>query len=203
MPRRVDLQLRATSTLSSAPSMSAVLVCPNCNATASPSTADQPACSVCGTPFPGPISSFDKRTEERQRPFLILLLMVFLAFFALFGALITLITLMVPGSEGYLVDNQLATKDDFLLKMVPSILRFLAAAPIAYGLWKERGWARPMLLAFFAIPELGKYLLPGWREAPASAIIPRLLLSMALVGFLGWYLYRKRSVIDYYMWVRR
>lgn len=124
--------------------------------------------------------------------------MVFFAFLALFGAIITLITLVMPGNEDYLVDNQIATKSDFMVKMLPSMFRFLVAAPIAYGLWKERTWARPMLLAFFGIPELGKYLLPAWRDAPPGVIVLRLVISAIAIGLLGWYLYRKRNVVHYY-----
>ena len=124
--------------------------------------------------------------------------MVFFAFFALFGAIITLITWVIPGNEGYLVDNQLATKSDFMVKMIPSMFRFLVAAPIAYGLWKERAWVRPMLLAFFGIPELGKYLLPGWRDTPPNVILSRLAISGIVLGLLAWYLYRKQNVVHYY-----
>lgn len=172
--------------------MNSPSVCRRCGAPLGNQGAGLPACGACGALLA------EETPAAAGRPPLLILLTVFLAFLALFGAIITLITLFMPGNEDYLVDNQLATKGDFLVKMLPSVFRFLVAAPIAYGLWRERTWARPILLAFAGVSELGKYLLPGWREAPPGVIVPRLVVSGIVIGLLGWYLYRKRNVVDYY-----
>lgn len=178
--------------------MSAVLVCPNCRATTEYQDSGQPACSTCGTRLSAGADAAAGQEADRQRPLLLLIFMVFLGFLATIGVIITFMTVTVPGNEEYIVDNRLATQSDFLVKMLPFILLHLAAVPIAYGLWKERPWTRPLLVAFFAIPEFGKYLTPRWSEAPAHAIIPRFILSALLIGFLSWYLYRKQNVVRYY-----
>lgn len=178
--------------------MSTVLVCPNCRATTEYQGSGLPACSACGTRLSERADAAAGHTADRQRPSLLMIFMVFLGAFATIGTIITFLTVTVPGNEDYIVDNRLASQSDFLLKMLPFILLYLAAAPIAYGLWRERAWTRPLLLAFFGIPELGKYLMPRWQEAPAHALIPRFILSAVLVGLLSWYLYRKRNVVRYY-----
>lgn len=139
-----------------------------------------------------------QRQTEEKRPFLLMLSMFFLAFLAAAGGAISLIILAAPGNDDYIIGSRITSKGEFLMKMLPSFALFLAAALIAYGLWKERGWTRPMLLAFFGLPELGKYLLPGWRSAPAGILLSRLILSGLMVGLLGWYLYRKQNVVRYY-----
>lgn len=178
--------------------MNSVLVCPNCRTPTEYQGSGQPACSACGTKLSARADAAGNQAAERQRPLLLLMLMVFLASLATIGLIITFMTVTVPGNEDYIVDNRLATQSDFLIKMFPFILLYLAAAPIAYGLWKERPWTRPLLVAFFAIPEFGKYLTPRWSEAPAHAFIPRFILSAILIGLLGWYLYKKRNVVRYY-----
>jgi hypothetical protein len=177
--------------------MMATRSCPDCGATTRQEGMDPPACSGCGKVFPDRSGEAGEKGED-GRPALLMFLMIFLFFFALFGGMISFITFMMPGSDDYLVDNQLATKNEFLLNMLPSMLRFLSAGPIAYGLWKERIWARPLLIAFVGIYELGKFLLPGWREAPAEVIVPRFILSGVIVGLLAWYLYKKQNVVRYY-----
>ena len=179
--------------------MMAAPVCPFCGARGLPlpQGAKDSVCSRCGAVVPEAVGDASGGVSE-GRPPLLMFLMIFLAFFAFFGALITLITLAMPGNDDYLVDNDVATKGEFLMKMLPSTLRFLFAGPIAYGLWKERRWARPLLLAFVGLSEFGKFFLPGWKEAPAGVIVPRLILSGILFGLLSWYLYGKRNVVRYY-----
>lgn len=180
--------------------MNSLLVCPSCSTPAEYPGSGKPACSACGAilQLPEQAGAAGEQTAGRQRPSLLLVFMVFLASFATIGTIITFLTITVPGNEDYIVDNRLATQSDFLIKMLPFILLYLAAAPIAYGLWKERAWTRPLLVAFFAIPEFGKYLTPRWSDAPAHAFIPRFILSVVLIGLLSWYLYRKRNVVRYY-----
>lgn len=171
--------------------MSAAVVCPNCGAPLSYPGPGGPACSACGTAPSG-------QATRKERPLLLTMFMAFFGSLTTIGAIITFLTTTVPGNDDYIVGNRLASQEDFLIEMLPFIFLYLAAAPIAYGLWKERSWTRPFLFVFFGISELGKYLMPRWREAPAAALIPRLLISAALIGLLGWYLYRKRSVVGYY-----
>jgi hypothetical protein len=180
--------------------MSAVRICPNCKTTVEFQNPGRPTCAACGAilPAPKPGHTAAAQAADRQRPSLLLVLMVFMGSFATIGIIITFLTITVPGNEDYIVDNRLATQSDFLVKMLPFILLYLAAAPIAYGLWKERPWTRPLLVAFFAIPEFGKYLTPRWSGAPAHAFIPRFILSAVLIGLLIWYLYKKRNVVRYY-----
>lgn len=178
--------------------MSAVLICPNCRTTAEYQGADPPACNACRTRLSVRTDTVGQQAADRQRPLFLLIVMVFLGSLATIGLIITFMTVTVPGNEDYIVDNRLATQGDFLVKMLPFILLYLAAVPIAYGLWRERPWTRPLLLAFFSIPEFGKYLMPRWSEAPAHAFIPRFILSAVLIGLLAWYLYRKRNVVRYY-----
>lgn len=180
--------------------MSAVRVCPNCKTTIEFQDPGLPTCSACGAMLPPPerAGAASGQAVDEERPLFLMIFMVFLGSFTTIGIIITLMTVTMAGNEDYFVDNRFATRSDFLIKMIPFILLYLAAAPIAYGLWKERPWTRPLLIAFFSIPEFGKYLTPRWSEAPAHAIIPRFILSAALIGLLCWYLYRKRNVVRYY-----
>lgn len=178
--------------------MPAVLICPHCGTTTEHPGAGPPVCSACGARLSEHADAASWRETDRQRPLLLLIFMVFLASLATIGIIITFMTVTVPGNDEYIVDNQLATQSDFLMKMLPFILLYVAAVPIAYGLWKERAWTRPLLIAFFSIPEFGKYLTPRWSAAPAHAFIPRFIFSMVLIGLLSWYLYRKRNVVRYY-----
>lgn len=117
--------------------MNSVLICPNCRTPTEYQGSGQPACSACGTRLSARADAAGNQAAERQRPLLLLMLMVFLASLATIGLIITFMAVTVPGNEDYIVDNRLATQSDFLIKMLPFILLYLAAAPIAYGLWKN------------------------------------------------------------------
>jgi len=198
MPQPFGLVYYAMSTSTSVLSMNLLLVCPSCRTTTEFQGSGQPVCSACGTRLSEGVDAASPHAADRQRPLFLLMLMVFLGSLAAIGLIITFLTVTVPGNEEYIVDNRLATQSDFLIKMLPFILLYLTAVPIAYGLWKERPWTRPLLIAFFSIPEFGKYFTPRWSGAPAHAFIPRFLLSALLIGLLAWYLYRKRNVVRYY-----
>lgn len=128
------------------------------------------------------------------------LLAVFLAFFAAISLLVIMAATF--GNGPYSINGEPAIRSDYLQVMLPFIPASAAAAIASFGLWKERLWARPLLLGFYTVAGFGSALMPLWIEAPGVTVATGLLFSGILVGFLGWYLYRKQNVVRYYQTLR-
>lgn len=66
---------------------------------------------------------------------------------------------------------------------------------VAFGIWRERAWVRPAVLAFW----LGiSALLVGQGIAGVMNVAVALIWPAIYLGFVGWYFYRKPNVVDYY-----
>jgi len=136
-------------------------------------------------------------------PLLLLCGLGFSAFFSGLGAFIlTIFAIWLPFSSSYSVDGHAATRAQFfaaslpILVAVPPLLLLFAA--IAYALWRELQWSRPLIVAFWCANLLLGAGLATWgpvHDPEAWAPLPIYLIIIAIVW---WYLYRKPAVVAYY-----
>ena len=69
---------------------------------------------------------------------------------------------------------------------------------VAYGLWKERPWSRAAMMGFWAagiIATAAIYYVTGISRDDAIAALVSYALVMAIAW---WYLYSKKSVVEYF-----
>jgi hypothetical protein len=71
-----------------------------------------------------------------------------------------------------------------------------AALSIGYGIWKERAWGRPALVALVLLSTVAQ----RWLEPPSATSLVSLVLTLA---FVSWYLYLWPNVADYYRRLRK
>lgn len=182
--------------------MPAVVSCPNCQRSFEYTEDELDRCKACGEELPEEVREAAHRTLRRKRPLLLTLLMALYGFTAAVGLLI--VAMSVLGSGPYTVDGEPVSKAEFLRTtlsfLVPMIL---GAGVLAYALWKEKVWGRHMLLAVVAIALLAPILVPLAGGQTMEGWLGVLITSLLFIGFLAWYLYRKRTVVEYYAELER
>lgn len=176
--------------------MNAIIVCPRCGSANEYSRGSPGECVSCGTLLPPNALVAAERALVRRRPLLLTLFAVFLTFFAGVGSLVMLTSVL--GSGPYTINGEPATKGEFLRTIVPMLPVIVAAGTVSFGLWREKGWARPLLLSLYALAGLGSALMPLILNLPGVSVFPGLIFTLIVVALLGWYLYRKENVVEYY-----
>jgi hypothetical protein len=194
--------------------MGVVISCPECHSAREYPQAEFNACAVCGAEFPPSVREEAGRAVRRRRPLLLTLFAAFFGFFAAVGAVVLLVALL--GSGPYTVNGVPTSKPVFMKAVGPFLPIVVAAAILAYGLWKERLWGRPMFLAFYAVVGIASAVMPlvvtastsaglgGSVDANAGAaatsaeLISAFAFTAVVIGFFGWYLYGKTNVVQYY-----
>jgi uncharacterized membrane protein (UPF0136 family) len=146
------------------------------------------------------------RAPVRRRfemPLVLLCGLGFSAFFSALGALVfALLAISLPFSRTYAVDGHAATRAQFLAASIPVLVAFppilVLFAAIAYALWRELPWSRPLILAFWGANLLLGAGLAVWgpvRDRGEWVPVP---VYLVVIGIVWWYLYRKSTVVAYY-----
>ena len=179
--------------------MSVVLICASC---AEPYTLHRPpvpeACDRCHAAFPDSVRQVANRTlraEATPRPLLLTLGFGFITFSFAAGMLVFVVALV--GNGPYTVNGQRVTKSEFFsdplaLSFAPIIIM---AAWVAWALWRERPWARQLMLAYWFV------LFAPSIFAPTADLSSRIagIFSLAVsITTASWYLYGKPNVVAYF-----
>ena len=180
--------------------MSVLLVCPSCQ---NPHTLLRlpvsPECAKCGTPYPEAayeLAVQTLRAEAVPRPTLLTLGMVFSAFWSGLALLITVTTLFSSGGS-YTINEQPVSREEFLsnpfVRLFPLVILYMGT--VAFGLYRELAWVRPLMLAVWIAYALGIGFLdwPGTSERVLGVG-----MALVLVAIAGWYLYAKQNVVAYF-----
>jgi hypothetical protein len=117
---------------------------------------------------------------------------------AVSGVLVTVLTALevLPVEAG---DEVLDGPAARLAALLPLLFVAIPGACAAYGLLRERGWTRPLLLGWCASPvALVAVVAP---MLPRGEVLAVWILAPCLTGLLWLYLYERRAVVDYYDWL--
>jgi hypothetical protein len=74
----------------------------------------------------------------------------------------------------------------------------IPAAVLVYGLTRERRWARPGVLACETVWVLSPMVVSQVFQVPLQSPVMAGVAGAAFILGIWWYLYRKRSVVEYY-----
>lgn len=117
---------------------------------------------------------------------------VFVLALALFAAMISLV-------DAWPLGDRTVSRAEFLaatwptLSILPVATAFVVA--IAWGVWKERAWARPVMIAYTLSATAWVAVVGLWTGEPFATSFA---MDVGLAAFTAWYLYRKQSVVAYY-----
>jgi hypothetical protein len=78
----------------------------------------------------------------------------------------------------------------------------IALLAIAFGIWKERGWTRYLIMAFWAVV-LATNIGFGWAQSGLAGVVSAVAGSALVVVLVGWYLFGKENVVEYYQALER
>lgn len=135
------------------------------------------------------IPVFSRIPKTSSRPFL-LAFFGFLLFLA--GGLATLDTLISLFKMFAWASSQALPTREILVEGVLG----LAALSVAYAIWRERPWGRPVLIAFLLLAAV----IQGWLGSAKAASLTSSVLTLA---FVSWYLYLWPNGADYYRKLRK
>ena len=141
-------------------------------------------------------------------PLLLRVAMVFGGFFGVVGTTVGLAALInvVFTDSPFTINQDPVPRSDVLSVAVPFLLFYvlacITAGSAAWALWKQRSHARLLLVALlgeFVVGDTAMLVLAR-RLADISAAELGLSATVfsVLVALAFWYLFRKRSVVDYY-----
>jgi hypothetical protein len=127
---------------------------------------------------------------------------------ALMGlACLAFLAASTAGSGPYMVQGAVVSREEFMAFAVPALVGQMAlcgfGVAAAWGLFKRRYWARPLLLgltlASFLFSLVGGAVvgLP-WRQV-GFALLMGALASL----FMWWVLYRRDDVVDFFEGLRQ
>ena len=179
--------------------MSASVVCPHCSAVLTFHRLPVTSCPQCTQPFPdslrGQIEVALMRSEAQQPG--LLTLGMYGSF--LFGVGMVLILIFAPFDVGsYSINGEEVSGPDFLRRvgLATTVVGAVCLA-IGYGIWKERLWARPLMLWYWAL--IGFYGVVANRGDGMGAVLLMNVLFVAVaMGLAGAYLYGNEAVVAYY-----
>ena len=118
---------------------------------------------------------------------------------ALFVLALVLLAIVLPLNDAFPLGDRTVSRAEFLaatwptLSILPVTTAFVVA--IAVGVWRERAWARPVMLVYTVVSIAWVTVVGVLAHQPVAT---SLVIEGALAAFTGWYLYAKRSVVTYY-----
>lgn len=172
--------------------MAVTLICPHCKNAVALSHELPESCPGCGEALPPDLAEVAERARRRQRP---LLLTVGL-WFSLCAGLFWLGVYAIALADVNEFISYSRGRTRFLRDGLPVAGMGLVLLTIAFGLWKEHRWARPLSMIFWlATLALGVAL--------GTSRLELMLIHLPILGLASWYFYRKRNVVLYYEELKR
>ena len=181
--------------------MSVIVLCPTCHETAQFYRTPIANCPRCQTVYPEivrqPAESALKRDLAPKPALLVLGQFVT----SLGGGLFLLLLALAPfNAASYSINGQPLTGPEFLRAGGGYGFGLIGVwlTVIAVGLWRERAWARPFMLAYWPI-SLALLAALSWRDSDfVTSVVSTGLFTVAGFAAAAWYLYDKENVVAYF-----
>lgn len=179
--------------------MPVIVLCPSCHEVATHHLEPVTECSRCHRAYPAEVRASAEdalRRAEVPKPPLLLL--------GQFGASVAGVAflgllLLAPFDVGtFNIAGEQMRGPEFLVRagwVFLLIGGWLAA--IGLGLWRERAWARPLMMAYWPMSAVLAYA-PAWSGGRATDLTGLLVFTAIAAALAWWYLYRKANVVAYF-----
>lgn len=180
--------------------MSVIVQCPNCHDTVQFYRLPVERCARCQAEYPEAVRHPAESALGRDlspKPSLLVLGQFVTSFMA--GIVLLLLVLAPFNLASYSIDGQVVTGLEFLRDGGLSFALIGGwFAAIAIGLWRERAWARPVMLAYWPISAALVVAL-SWHDAHLlSTVVSTGLFTLIAFPTAAWYLYDKENVVAYF-----
>jgi len=180
------------------------LLCPQCSQPLEARYGVPAACPHCRASLPeqlGAAAAAALARETAPKPFLLKLLTFFLGFWGVLAIVLGIVNLGADNTT-YSINGQAVTREEFQVRaggmLVLMPVAALLALVAAWGLYRERPWGRHAAFALFAVSLLGPITTASRVTASAAMLWAQAVVTLLVLLPVGWYLYRKRSVVSYY-----
>lgn len=188
--------------------MPVTLLCPQCQRPITATHSVPTACPNCDSPLPLALlgaAEAQLHNEPEVKPLFLRALPIFLGLWAVIALPISLVFLASTGGT-YTINGVEVTREEFMRRAGSMFVVFpvlaLFAAAIAWGLYRNRRWARPFSVIFFLAVPLSPALILAKDPEQATPWGMTLLMAV-LVAIPGiWYFYWKPNVVRYYARLR-
>lgn len=180
--------------------MSLLVQCPTCGQTATFHRTPVQRCPRCEGPYPEAISVRAERALRHDlapKPALLLIGQGICGFAACLFLLFIPLAALNIGS--YSISNRPVSSAEFLrVGGPPFVLIGGWFAAIALGLWRDKSWSRPLMLAYWPVSTaIGIALL--WNDPDlVTNIASGCIFGAIAMSIAAWYLYRKDNVVAYF-----
>ena len=179
--------------------MSTSAVCPHCSAVSSFHRVPVTSCPRCNEIFPDALRGQIEASLLRSKAPQPVLLTIGMYGSLLFGGVAILFLALAPFDIGsYSIGDEVVSGPEFLRR---AGIAFAAVSGlclgIGYGLWKERTWARPLMVAYWAIVSAAS-ITAGPNASMAWALLTTGFFAVITMGLAAWYLYGNSAVVAYY-----
>ena len=177
--------------------MSVQILCPNCAGIAEWHQPPVTDCTACHTPYPEAMRSSAESSLRRTLAPKPMLLVLGQIGSALGGALFASSLATAPFNVGtYSINGEPVSGPEFLRQAGFSFALVGALSlAIAFGLWRERTWVRPLMLLYWLSFPLSVLTTGAWDWA---SLMGALVMAGIAAGIAGWYLYARPNVRAYF-----
>jgi hypothetical protein len=177
--------------------MSVQTLCPTCAQVTEWHKPPVGACPHCQSAYPDRLrisTEASLRHSETPTP---VLLVLGLYGSALTAAMFALVFILAPFDLGNYSINDQAVSGPVFLRQAGLVFALVVGilGAIAVGLWRERAWVRPLMIAYWLLLPLGTLSLDGWTP---GSLIAAVGMAAVCAGVAALYLYGRPNVVAYF-----
>lgn len=181
--------------------MSVIVQCPSCHDAIQFYRLPVERCPRCQSAYPDAVRHHAESALGRDlapKPALLVLGQFGTTFM---GGICLLFLVLAPFNlASYSISGQAVSGREFLVDGGGYAFGLIGGwvAAIAVGLWRERAWTRPLMLAYWPVSGALTVALE-WHEADfVTTIVSMLLFTGVAFATAAWYLYDKENVVAYF-----
>jgi FtsH-binding integral membrane protein len=186
--------------------MPASLVCPSCGSATTYHRPPVTTCPNCQAALPDALRQAAEASLLRQKAPRPTLLTIGLYTAPAAGIVLVLAVLLAAFNASfvrYTINGETVSGHEFLRTAGAAFGAMgIASLAIAFGVWKERAWTRYLIMAFWAVV-LATNIGFGWAQSGFAGVVSAVAGSALVVVLVGWYLFGKENVVEYYQALER
>lgn len=186
--------------------MPASLVCPGCGSATTYHHPPVTTCPNCQAALPEALRQAAEASLLRQKAPRPILLTIGLYTAPAAGMMLVLAFILAALNASfvrYTINGEAVSGHEFMRTAGAAFgATGIASLAIAFGIWKERWWSRYVIMAFWAVV-VAMNVGFGWAQSGFGGVASAVAGSALVVVLVGWYLFGKENVVEYYQALER